>query len=217
MFEKTLEIFFEELLKAAPVFFWAGVILISGIAIAKFVERIAKNFLTKLRLNSVLKRIGFEEVFKSIDFELDASNLISQIVKWFFVILFLMASSDVLGFEKFSQFLSQVVNYFPNIFISILIFIIFSFLIDASQKTFIATLEKGKITYSKFIGKGTTLSLWVLAIFAILYQLKIIPELILILFMGVVAVLVLGIGISLGLGGKDLAQKFLREFEEKLK
>jgi hypothetical protein len=52
---------------------------------------------------------------------------------------------------------------------------------------------------------------------AILYQLKIIPELILVVFIGVVAIIVLVIGISFGLAGKEVASKFLKEFEDKLK
>lgn len=213
MFEKTIGF----LIETPSSLFWASLALIFGALAAKIAERKSLEFLEKLRINKVLKRIGFEEIFKSIDFELNASFLISQVVKWFFIILFLMIGSDILGLEKLAEFLEKVVIYFPNIFISILIFLIFAFLIDISQKTFIATLEKGKITYSKFLNKGTTLSLWILAIFAILYQLKIVPELILILFIGVVAILVLGIGISLGLGGKDLVQKLLKELEEKLK
>lgn len=217
MFEKTLEIFWEELLKTAPSFFWAGLVLISGILIAKFFERITKNFLEKLRLNQVLKRIGFNEALFKFGFEINTEEVISQIVRWFFITVFLMATSEILGLKQFSQFLGEVINYSPNIFISILFFIITVFLIDFSQKVFIGSLEKEKITFSKFFGKWTNLSLWVLIILAVLYQLKIVPELILILFIGVIATLVLVLGISFGLGGKDLAQKFLKELEEKLK
>lgn len=217
MFEKTLEIFWQELLKTAPAFFWAGFVLILGILVSKFFEKIAKNFLEKLRLNQVLKRIGFEEAILKFGFKVDVENIISQIVKWFFILIFLMASSEILGLKQFSQFLGKIVDYSPNVFISVLFFIIAVFLIDLSQKVFIGSLEKERITFSRFFGKGTGLSLWVLIILAILYQLKIVPELILILFVGVIATLVLILGISFGLGGKDFAQKFLKELEEKLK
>lgn len=217
MFEETLKNFWEELLKAAPAFFWAGLILLLGIFIANIFCRSAKKFLAKLRLNSILKRIGLEESFLKFGFKVDIEDIISQIVKWFFVIVFLIVVSDILGLRQFSQFLMKVVDYSPNVFIATLFFIITVFLIDFSQKVFIGSLEKERITYSKFFGKWTNLSLWILLILAILYQLKIVPELILILFIGVIATLVLVLGISFGLAGKEIAQKFLEELKEKLK
>jgi hypothetical protein len=90
-------------------------------------------------------------------------------------------------------------------------------LIDFSQKVFIGSLEKEKLTFSRFFGKGFSFSVWVLATLAIFYQLKIIPELILAIFIGVISIIVLVVGISFGLGGKDLAAKILKELEEKLK
>jgi hypothetical protein len=81
----------------------------------------------------------------------------------------------------------------------------------------LGTLEKEKLTFSRFFGEGFSLSVWVLATLAIFYQLKIIPELILALFIGVILIIVLIVGISFGLGGKDLAAKILKELEEKMK
>lgn len=211
------EILEKILLDFSSSLFWASVILLIGILIAKIGERISLKFLAKIKLNSLLKRIGFEEILKNLRLEINLEKLIAQIIKWFFIILFLMESLEILKLEKFSQFLGKVIDYFPNIFVSVLIFIVFSFIIDLVQKTFIVTLEKGKIVYSKFFGKGTSFFLWALALLAILYQLKIVPHLILILFFGLVFALSLAIGISFGLGGKEFAQKFLRDLEEKLK
>jgi hypothetical protein len=60
-------------------------------------------------------------------------------------------------------------------------------------------------------------AIWILAILAILYQLKIVPTLISTIFIGVVALIVITLGIAFGLGGRDLAAKILKELEEKIK
>ena len=208
---------FEKILEISPSFFWAGVTLLFGILVAKFFEKISQRFLERIRLNSVLKRIGLKDSFEKIGISLDAQKFFSEIVQWFFIILFLMVSFEILGLSKFSDFLEKVILYFQNIFISILIFILASYLVDFSQKVFVGSLEKEKITYSRIFGKGFSLSIWVLATLAILYQLKIVPELILAIFVGVILIIVLVIGISFGLAGKEVAGKFLKEIEEKLK
>ena len=208
---------FDEIFEISPSFFWAGLTLLFGILVAKFFERVSLRFFERIRINSVLKRIGLKDSFEKIGISLDAQKFFSEIVQWFFIILFLMLSFEILGLSKFAEFLEKVVFYFQNVFISILIFIFASYLVDFSQKVFIGYLEKEKMVFSKAFGKGTSLAIWVLATLAILYQLKIIPELILIIFVGVVATMALVIGISFGLAAKGIAAKFLKEIEEKLK
>jgi len=138
-------------------------------------------------------------------------------VKWFFVIVFLMLSTGILGLTQFSQFLEKVIGYFPNIFISCLIFLVAAFLADFSQKIVVGTLEEEKITYSRFLGRLFRWAIWLFAILAILYQLQITPSLILAIFIGMVATTSIALGIAFGLGGKDLAAKILKELEEKFK
>jgi len=207
----------EKIFEISPSFIWAGLVLLLGILVAKFFERMSERFLERIRINSVLKRIGFQDAFLKIGISFDAQKFFSQIVQWFFIILFLMLSFEILELSRFAEFLEKVVFYFQNIFISILIFIFASYLVDFSQKVFIGYLEKEKMAFSKAFGKGTSLAIWTLATLAILYQLKIIPELILVIFIGVVAIIALVIGISFGLAGKEVAAKFLKEFEDKLK
>jgi hypothetical protein len=207
----------DKIFEISPSFFWAGLTLLFGILVAKFFERISQRFFERIRINSVLKRIGLKDGFEKIGISLDAQKFFSEIVQWFFIILFLMLSFEILGLSKFADFLEKVILYFQNIFISILIFILSSYLIDFSQKVFIGSLEKEKITYSRIFGKGFSLSVWVLTALAILYQLRIVPELILAIFIGAIITIALVIGISFGLAGKEVAAKFLKEIEEKLK
>jgi len=208
---------FERIFGLSSSLIFAGIILLFGIFIAKVAKKISERFFERIKINSVLKRIGLSESFEKIGILLNAKDLFSKIVQWFFIILFLMVSFEILGVVKFADFLEKVLVYFQNIFISIFIFVFASYLVDFSQKVFIGYLEKEKITFSRIFGKGTTLAIWTLATLAILYQLKIVPELILVVFAGVVLVVALVIGISFGLAGKEIAEKFLKEIEEKLK
>jgi hypothetical protein len=207
----------EKIFEISPSLIFSGITLLFGILVGKIFKKVSKNFFGRIRINSVLKRIGLIDSFEKIGISFDAQKFFSEIVQWFFIILFLMLSFEIMGLTRFSDFLEKVVLYFQNIFISILIFIFSSYLVDFSQKVFIGYLEKEKMAFSRVFGKGTSLAIWILAGLAILYQLKIVPELILVIFIGAVALIVLVIGISFGLAGKEIAAKFLKEIEEKLK
>jgi len=207
----------KNLTEISPPIFWAGLVLLVGIFVAKWLGQISVAFLNKIKLNQVLKRMGWEEALLKIDTRPNAPKFFGEIVKWFFVVVFLMVSFEILGLTQFSQFLEKVLGFFPNIFISCLIFLVAAFLADFSQKIVVGTLEKEKITYSRFVGKWISWAIWLFAILAILYQLQITPSLILVIIIGMVATISIALGIAFGLGGKDLAAKILKELEEKFK
>ncbi|TET84106.1 MAG: hypothetical protein E3J36_02305 [Candidatus Nealsonbacteria bacterium] len=217
MWQEIFQSFWQNLTQISPSIFWAILVLFIGWFVSKWIGQVAAAFLSKIRLNQVLKRMGLEEALTKIDARLNAPKFFGEIVRWFFVILFLMAASEIFGLAQFSQFLGKVISYYPNIFIAALIFVVAVFLADFSQKIVVGTLEKEKITYSRFLGRAIRWAIWLFAILAILYQLRITPSLILAILIGMVATISIALGIAFGLGGKDLAAKILKELEEKFK
>ena len=209
--------FLQSFLAFLPQVLWAILIFLIGWFTAKIVGKIVDVFLDKLGLNHLFKRMGWQEALTKIDVHIPVSKIFGELVRWFVIIFFLMACTEIVGLVQFSQFLEKVVGYFHNIFIAALIFIVAVFLVDFSKKIVIGTLEKEKIIYSRFLGKGISWAIWILVILAILYQLNIVPTLILVIFIGVTAMITLAVGIAFGLGGKDLASKILKELEEKFK
>jgi hypothetical protein len=217
MDQSLTQILWQKLIELSPPVFWSGVIIIVGLIFSKWMEILTVGLIERLRINQLLKMLGAEEILLRIDSRLNAPKFFGAIVKWFFIIVFLMAASDVLGMHQFSQFLSNVIGYFPNIFVSVLIFLVALYLTDFSQKLVLGTLERERITYSRFLSRSIVCGIWLFAILSILYQLKITPSLILVAFIGMVLTIALAVGIAFGLGGKDLAAKILKELEEKLK
>jgi hypothetical protein len=200
--------------------FWGFVVLIAGFIIARIIQKIVQKFLDKIRLNQVMKRLGWAEAFSRGGIDLDLVKFFGEVVKWLILIIFLMVVSEVWGLSQFSQFLGKVVDYFPNILVSSLIFIATLFLVDFTYRIFFATVketdEKTEVSYSRLLGVVVRRAIWVLATLAILYQLQIVPNLILSVFIAILVLIVLAVGISFGLGGKEIAKKILDEWKEKL-
>lgn len=217
MFQETARLIWQTLTQISPSIFWASLLLLVGIIVSNWMEALSVYFFKKIRLNQVLKRISLEEILSKVDIRLNAPKFFGEIIQWFFILLFLMVSLEIVGLTQFSQFLEKVISYFPNIFVSVIIFVVAAFLTDFSQKIVVGTLEKEKITYSRFFGRLLRWGIWFFAILAILYQLKITSTLILVILIGVVITISIALGIAFGLGGKDLAAKILKELEEKFK
>jgi len=205
--------------------FWFQVLggillLIVGWIVAKILEKVIKKFLEKIRLNQATRRLGWVEAFSRAGISLDLVRLFGEISKWLIFIVFLMFVTEFWGFSQFSQFLAKIVDYFPNVLVASLIFIATLYLVDFTYRIFFGMVKEGKekteVSYSKFLGVVVRRAIWVLAGLAILYQLKIVPHLILSLFIAILALIVLAVGISFGLGGKDIAKKILDEWKNKL-
>lgn len=207
----------ENLVQFSTLALWASLVFLVGIIISKSTKKIIVTFLKKIRINETLKRIGLHQALARTDIDFDAPNFFGQTVEWFIILFFLMTSAGVVGMNQASSFLEKMLSYFPNLFISILIFIVCAFLADFSQKIVVGTLERERITYSKLLGRAIRWGIWLFAILAILYQLQITPSLILSIFIGMVATISITLGLAFGLGGKNLAAKILEELEEKFK
>ena len=216
IFDQFIQLFLESFIENIPQFFWANVVFLSGLLISKWIASWVIVLLNKTKFNQALKRMSWNGL-EDFGFSMNGVEFFSNLVRYFFVLLFLMTSSEIIGLPQFSSFLSQVVSYFSNIFIASFIFMVAVFVADFSQKIVVASLEEEKITYSRFLGKMIRWIIWTLTVLIILYQLQITPTLILTIFIGFVATVTLIVGIAFGLGGKEIASKILKELEEKIR
>lgn len=215
--EEIINAFITSFSGGLPPFFWGIIVFLLGWYLARKIKKGIKEVLDKIRINQMLKTLGWEDFFDRYDTKLDMSGFIGSIIEIFFVVVFLSISFEIIKLDQINIILREIINYFPNIFISILIFILAIFLADFSKKIVLVTMEKRKMSYSGIIGNIVAISTWIICTLAILYQLQIVQTLILVIFIGFIALIVLIFGIAFGLGGKDMASKILKDLEEKVK
>jgi len=192
-------------------------VLFIGILVSLWIKKLIILFLNRIRFNSLLDEIELNSFFKQIDINFNIIYFMASLIQTFFIILFLMLSSEIIGLNVFSELLKTIIFYYPNIFISLLIFILAIYAISLSQKIVVGTKVFQKITYSHLLGTTVDWSIRILAGLAILYQLGIIPQLILILFAGVVLTASLAVGLSLGLATREPVARMLRQIGKAIK
>lgn len=212
-----LDSIYQNALLNTPNLIWGILILIVGWLISIKIRMMAVDLFSKMRLNQMAKTLGWESFFDRYDAKMNISRFLGIIIEVFFILLFLMLFFDTIGLSHVNAVLISVINYYPNILISIVIFIFALYTASFSKKVVLVSLEKEKITYSGVLGEIIANSTWILCILAILYQLNIVPELILTVFIGFVALIVITFGLAFGLGGKDLAKRILEELKDEIK
>jgi len=136
------------------------------------------------------------------------------LVYWFFVIVFILAATDILKLEGLSQFLRDVLYYIPNIIIAVLILVATVVVANLLKSIVKASVTSARLHASKFL---STLTWWVTILFGLisaLIQLGIAPALLNTIITGLVAMIALGGGIAIGFGGKDYAGHLINKLRE---
>lgn len=204
-------------LNLLPNLIGALIVFLIGWFISIGVGRLITEILKRLRFNQIFEREAWKGALEKAEFKIDASGFVGAIVKWVLVIVFLLAAVEILGLVQFADFLKSVLAYLPNVIVAALIFVVAVIIADILEKIVRASVESVRLGYGQIVGVIVRWSIWIFAILAILIQLRIAPELIQILFTGLVALLAIAGGLAFGLGGRDLASDILHDLKKKLK
>jgi len=192
-----------------PSLLGAVIVFLIGWLIAALLGRLASQIINALRIDQVLAKMGFKGSLDKAGLKLDSGKFLGELVKWFFIIVFLMAATDILDLPQVTDFLRQVLLYIPQLIVAVLILLAAVLIANFLQKLVRASVEAGGLGGAGFLSAITKWSVMIFAILAALLQLGIVPSLIQTLFTGLVAALVIGFGLSFGLAGKDVATQML--------
>jgi len=193
---------------AALIIFIVGLMI--AVAIGKLIRLVVKN----LKIDALLEKLGVMTFFQKGEIQFSFAALLGWLVKWFLIVVFLIAAAESLGLSQITEFLNAVVAYFPNVIVAVVILTIGIVLGDFIQDWFKKFLEANKIATAHFLAG---IAKWVIVIFSVLAalnQLKIATSLINTLFTGFVAMVTIAGGLAFGLGGKDWAEKLISQIRK---
>jgi hypothetical protein len=186
------------------------VIFILGWVVAYVLGRFVSQVITALRVDRALKELHIDEVVERAGFKLNAGHFLGKLVEWFIVIVFLIASLEVLGLSQTTEFLRVVVlSYLPNVIIAAIILIFAALISNATYKIVVGSAMAARIPSAHFLGGISKWAIWIFALIAALQHLGVAPDLLSTLFNGLVYMLTIAGGLAFGLGGKDAAAHFI--------
>jgi len=197
------------------IFFLIGWFISLGIG------KLIAEILRRLQFNYIFEKGNWKEIFEKADLKIDAAEFIGDIIKWILVIVFLTISVGLLGLTDFSDILKKVVNYLPNVFIAVCLFVATVLIADILEKVVVVSVAGSKFPYSEAAGTIVKWAIWIFAFFAILERLIPEPNLFQFLFssfiQGITYMIVIAVGLAFGLGGKDIAADILKDIRKKIK
>jgi len=196
-----------------PKFFAGLVILLIGIIISSILKRVLVEIFRTLKVETFLKKYGVPEMRE----EFTWTNVLSEIVRWFVIVVFLIPTADVWGLPRITSVLNEFLLYLPNVFVAAVIALVgFVF----ARLTHDVILVSAKGVDAETAATIASVARWAINVFvvlAVLSQLGVATDLIRILFTGFVAMLAVAGGIAFGLGGQSAAKDVVEGLRRKLK
>jgi len=189
----------------------AIIIFAIGWVLAALIEKLVESIFKALKVDAALKSAGLEEVVKRAGHNLNSGLFVGALVKWFVIVVFLMASFDVLGLTQVNNFLGDVVGYLPKVIIAVLILMVSVVIANTMQRLVVASSRAAHIRSAELLGRITKWAIWIFALLTALFNLGVAPALIQTIVMAVFAGAALALGLAFGLGGKGIAEGILEK------
>ena len=185
------------------------VILLVGFIVAKLVKAIVTKALEKLGVDQKLQESDASQYVERVSPGASPSNGIGRVVFLFVFVFFLFSAIGALQIPALTTFMNQVLAYLPNVIAAIAIFILAA-LVAGAVGAGVAKLL-GDTPTGKIVATVVPALVMVIAVFMILNQLQIAPEIVQIAFAATMGALALGLALAFGLGGRPVAERMLED------
>ncbi len=205
------------LLKFAPNLIVALVILLVGCFLANWIGKLVAQLVNALKIDDVLRSAKVEEVLKRGNINLHTGRFIGGIVKWYIVVIVLVAFFNVVGLTQVNDYLNGVVLvYLPKVLVAAVVILTAAVIANTMSRIVTGSAKAGGFVSANFLGSLTRWSILIFAFMVALVQLGVATVFIQTLFTGVVVALALAFGLSFGLGGQSAASDFIQKLRQEI-
>src|SRR3989344_698519 len=199
-----------------PRFVAAIIVFLVGWLIAVLLGKVAWQIVKALRVDSALTKVGFRQAWEKGGFRLDTPKFFYELVKWFFIVVFLMAATNILRLDQVTEFLRTVVSYLPNVMVAVIILLIGILVAKFLEGLVRASVKAAGLVSANFLGALTRWAVFVFTLLVSLAQLRVADDIIRIVVVGFVAAAALALGLSFGLGGVKHADEMIGKLRRRI-
>ena len=200
-----------------PAILAAVILFVIGWIIGVILYRVVVEVVRVLRIDEALKAAGINDAAKSAGFTLDVGKFLGILVEWFVILVFLMASLEIIGLTRATVFLQTVVLlYLPQVIVAALILILGAIVAEVAKGLVAGSARAAGAHGANLAGTVAKWAIWVTAILAALNQLGVATEFVQTLFTGFVVAASLAFGLAFGLGGKDAAARTIERVRSEI-
>lgn len=197
-----------------PDLFAAIVILFVGWVACNIAKRLAVRVLRMSRFDVLAERSGIDQALKRGGVQQSTAEILGVLVFWFLFLIVIVATLDTLGLPGVSETMNTIFLYIPRIVAALVVLILGLYLANFIQTVTRTSCANAGLQQADTIGRVTYYATVVFVVAAILQILEIAGEIVLWAFVSVFGAICVALAIAFGLGGRDLAARYLEKWFE---
>lgn len=210
---------FEELLTqlgaAIPNIVGALIVFFAGRLIARLFARLLRKLLSKIGIDKLAERMNDIELVEKSNIQLVPSVVLSKIVYYVLLFIFIIAATDILGMPAVSQLMTDLLNYIPYLLSAFIVLVIGIFLADFIKGIVLTTCKSLGIPAAKTIANVVFYFLFLNIVMITLSQARIDTEFIQDNLSIILAGVVLAFALAYGYASRNIIANFLASFYNK--
>lgn len=215
----NIRLFFQELLSkfGAGVlsFFAAFAVFIIGRIIARMVSKLVKKVLEKVGVDKLAERLNDIEMMEKSKIRIVPSVLLSKLVYYILLFVFIIAATDILAMPAVSQLMTDLLNYIPYLLSAFIVLAIGLFIADFIKGIVLTACKSLGIPAAGMIANVVFYFLFLNIIMITLSQARIDTKFIQDNLSIILAGVVLAFALSYGYASRNLIANFLASFYNK--
>lgn len=208
VFSESLQGLWFGFMSFVPNLIGAILLFIIGWIVGSVIAKAIHQVFVALKIDTLFQSAGAEDLLNRAGLKLNVGGFIGWIVKWFIIVVFLMASLQILGLTQVNDFLRETVLYYlPKVAIAALVLVIASLIADTMRQLVSAGAKAANAHSANLLSTIAYYAIWIFAFIIALSELGIASAFMQILFTGLIAMLAIAGGLAFGLGGKEAAAR----------
>ncbi len=201
-------------LTGVPDILAAVVVFVFGVVVGVILKMIVVRAAKALNLGALSKRVGLDKVFSG-NYQL--ADLLGDLVKWFFIIVFLLQALTIAHLEKVNDVVTKLLAYVPNVLAAAAVVFVGVVVADLTSRVVTEAARALGSRVAHFLGDFSRYTIVAIVIFTALAQLGVNTLFLDRLFTAIVVMVALAGGLAFGLGGRDMAKDILDRARKNLK
>lgn len=202
---------------AIPNIIGALLVVFLGWVVSKLVAKGLKKVFTSLRADQLGEKINQTEFATKANLNIKLSKVLSKLVYYVLMLIFIMAATDVLGMPVVSEMVSDLLAYLPRLLSALVLFILGIYLAEFVKNIVLAACNSLGIPSAKIIANFVFYLIFLTLTISALAQASIETDLITSNLTVILGGVMLAFAIGYGFASKDTMANFLASFYSKNK
>jgi hypothetical protein len=200
-----------------PNLFFAIAIILLGWVICNVIKRVVVRVLKICQFDILAERAGIKQILDRGGIRQTASDILGLLVFWFLFLIAIVTTLETLNLSGATDTLHTIYLYIPKIvaaLVTLILGLYFANFLESVTRTSCANAE---LEQAASIGRAAYIATAIFVVAGIFEILDIASEIVIWAFILVFGAVCLALALAFGLGGREVASRFLEKWLEQKK